>query len=189
MVGRDLFKQLSADLSESDFDVLLIDLIDERLRLVRVGDTYFTASPELQGSGLIVDRESVVKPDSSEYFEEFARGWAALLTLVDPRKIVVNRVFWATTDQSGSPVGDAAQAAFHNDRLEQLYAMLAKTRGVRFLDYPRSAFVTDHSHKWGPSPYHYVDSVYHETLRGLSTLTPARSSGMQRLRSRLSRVK
>ncbi len=186
MVDRDLLKQLSTHLSASDFDVLLIDLIDERLRVIRVGETYVTWSPELQGSGVKVDRSTMVEQGSAEYFAEFTRGWETLIKLVDPKKIVVNRVFWAKTDQAGSAVGDPTQTDVHNARLEQLYAIIAKTRGVRFLDYPRTVFVTDRAHKWGPSPYHYVDAVYHETLRGLATLSPPRDSLMQRLRARLS---
>lgn len=168
MVETDLEKQLADVLAGSAFDFLLLDLIDERLQMVRHDNSYVTYSPELQVCGFVPDPKDLVEVGSSEYFEAFGVGLAKLLTIVPADKIIVNQVYWADITLAGEPVGNADQTHKHNQILDRLYRQLRRQPGIRFIVYDRSEFVSDPQHKWGPSPFHFGPNLYAQTLRGIN---------------------
>ncbi|MCQ2000380.1 DUF6270 domain-containing protein [Arthrobacter zhaoxinii] len=170
MVQTDLYKLLPHRLATSQYDILLIDLIDERLQTVRSDSAFYTFSPEAQRCGMNIEDMAIVRPGSEEHKSTFKEGLRKLLEVVPPERIVVNRVFWAAVDVHGVEVAPAANVDENNEILAELYAFFEEADGVRFIDYPPELFVSDPSHKWGPSPFHYVPALYEHTINSLHSL-------------------
>jgi hypothetical protein len=171
MVKTDLEKQLGKLLSESAYDFLLLDLIDERLQMIRHANSYVTFSPELQTCGVAPSPSDLVEVGSAEYFDAFTAGLEKLMSVVPAGKIIVNEVYWAENTLEGEPVGVQGQTAKHNRILDRLYRQLRRQSGVHFITYDRSAFVSDPRHKWGPSPFHFGAGLYEQTLQGIARIS------------------
>ncbi|WP_427007073.1 DUF6270 domain-containing protein [Pseudarthrobacter sp. H2] len=167
MVVTDLDKQLDDLLIGSSFDFLLLDLIDERLQMIRHDSSYVTFSPELQTCGVMPNPKDLVEVGSAEYFEAFVAGLEKLLAIVPADKIIVNEVYWAENTLDGELVGSPDQTQKHNRILDRLYRQLRRQPGMHFIAYDRSDFVSDPQHKWGPSPFHFGPNLYERTIRGI----------------------
>lgn len=171
MVATDLEKGLEGLLVDSSFDFLLLDLIDERLQMIRHDGSYVTYSPELQTCGIVPNPDDLVEVGSSEYFEAFVAGLEKLLAIVPAEKIIVNQVYWAEKTLDGEPVGSPDQTHKHNRILDKLYRQLRRQPGIHFVTYERSDFVSDAQHKWGPSPFHFGPKLYERTIRGIERVS------------------
>ncbi|MFC7594462.1 DUF6270 domain-containing protein [Terrabacter sp. GCM10028922] len=169
MVQLDIEKGLPGVLGATPHDVLLLDLIDERLELVRTGESWITDSPEARTCGLDSLPEDRVRVGTDEYFALFEAGLARLVELVPPHRIVLNRVLWATHTTAGDELPHPDYIRRHNVALEAAYKRI-DTTGIRSIDYEPGLFVTDPTHKWGASPFHYGAALYVETLRALHEL-------------------
>lgn len=173
MVQTDLYKLLPHRLARAEFDLLLVDLIDERLRTVRSGPGYYTYSPEAQRCGMTVEKKALVLPGSEEHMTNFKAGLRRLLETVPPERIVVNRVFWAEIDVNGKEAAPPESIAENNKILAELYSCFDAVEGVRFIDYSPEQLTADPEHKWGASPFHYVPAFYHHTVERLRALIGA----------------
>ncbi|WPF81714.1 DUF6270 domain-containing protein [Sanguibacter sp. 4.1] len=165
MVTADLDKTLGDDLRAHDFDVLLIDFIDERLAVAELDGGVVTLSPELSRCGITPDHARRVESGSEDHFSRFAQGWRRLTDLVDPRKIFVSRAFWAILEDPA----EARRAREANAYLERLYDHVSETPGLVFIDYPAQLIRADPVHRWGPSPFHFVTEFYEHMIEGIAT--------------------
>jgi hypothetical protein len=170
MVASDLAKDLGELLMTTPFDYLLVDFIDERLQLIRSSNGYDTYSPELSRAGFDLNDHELVPSGSDEYFKAFQAGWNRLRKVVPANKIIINKAFWATSDEMNQDIGDMELARKNNAILGRLYAFVLTDPGVRYVDYDESDIRAKVGHKWGLSPFHFVDSFYHKTLATLNTL-------------------
>jgi hypothetical protein len=170
MVRTDLNKELEGLISSSAFDVLLVDFIDERLQLIRSASGYDTYSPELSRTGFVADPQSLVEPGSDEYMVAFKTGWKRLLELVPAEKIVINRVFWATHDESGRELTEFPTISRNNEILSQLYNYVCSNPSVQVIDYGTDEMKADPDHKWGLSPFHFSKNFYRKTIDSLTAL-------------------
>lgn len=173
MVSTDLNKDLEALISSSEFDYLLVDFIDERLHLIRSEEGYDTYSPELSRAGYNASQESLVEPGSDEYMAAFRAGWAKLLDLVPAEKIIINRVFWASYDESGQELVEFPEILRSNEILARLYNHACAVPGVQAIDYSCEEARADRSHKWGVSPFHFSNVFYRKTVSILAALPDA----------------
>lgn len=169
MVSTDLGKGLENIIRNAEFDLMLVDFIDERLQLIRSASGYDTYSPELSRTGFKVDPQLLVEPGSDEYMVAFRAGWKKLLKLVSGEKIVINRVFWATHDELGSELSEFPNISHSNDILARLYDYACSTPGVRVIDYSEDELTADRDHKWGVSPFHFSKEFYRKTIKYLSS--------------------
>ncbi|WP_343317657.1 DUF6270 domain-containing protein [Arthrobacter sp. TMP15] len=170
MVKIDVEKRLHSLLLDSNFDVLLLDLIDERLQLFPFCGTYLTYSVELQRSGVSSLRAGLIPPGSSEFFKLWETGLEKLIHACSPTRIIVNKTYWATHMVDGSPLPQQDNIARNNDILDALYARLASLDGIRFIEYPTKSLVADSDHKWGVAPYHYVPGAGEHLLASLEMI-------------------
>lgn len=170
MVRTDLNKDLEKLLGNSEFDFLLLDFIDERLKLIRSASGYDTYSPELSRTGFEVDPKSLVEPGSDEYMVAFEAGWKRLLELVPVEKIVINRAFWATHDESGTELTGFPDSSHNNEILSRLYDFVCSNSRVQVIDYATDEMLADPGHKWGVSPFHFSKKFYQKTIQSLSSL-------------------
>lgn len=173
MVKADIEKSLPSDLRQAEFDALILDFIDERFSVARVGAGLVTRSADAVKCGLRCDPSALVHFGSDEHLELFRAGWKSLLNTVDAEKIIVNRVYWAKDDSDGIPVEDSAMVDRSNMSLDRLYAVVEADPRIRIIDYPAGSFVAASKHKWGRSPFHYVPEMYEATLKRLSSIVSA----------------
>lgn len=85
------------------------------------------------------------------------------------RKVIVNRVFWATHDSNGTPLSYVSWIARNNAFLANMYEIVSQVPGVRFIDYPDGLLVADASHKWGVQAYHYTNDANLHFIKEIQT--------------------
>lgn len=171
MVEADLNKTLSSELRKGEFDYLLVDFIDERFNLSKdEWGNILTISPEFQRCKINVTDDEIIQSGSDEHLARFEEGWARLVSLVDPAKIVINKVVWSAQDDEGNPIGDATSTAYHNRTLQRLYDIVERlSPNVQWIEHPEADFVGKSKHKWGISPFHFVDSNYFTVIEHFNT--------------------
>lgn len=170
LVRDDFTSSMAATLRHSahDVDVLVVDLVDERLGVMAVpGGGYLTRSQELLDSGLLelLPEGGVMVPFASE--EHFALWRPAAERYVEllretglfERTLVVVATFAATTD-AGGPAAQwwGEPAAVWNERYERYHDVLLNA-GLRSHRVGKRALASS-THQWGPSAYHYIDDAY-----------------------------
>jgi hypothetical protein len=172
MVLTDLNKRASVILGQTRFDVLLVDLIDERFNLICVKSDsgrpgWYTLSAELsrihEGAGRLIF------PDSEERWQAWKRGVARLLDIVPASKIVLNRAMWAESDTTGESLEGPWRVQEHNMLLSRMYDYIESSARVRVISYP-DGVVADPAHKWGLAPFHYDERTYRYMLDRLKAL-------------------
>lgn len=175
MVLADLNKRAASILNQASFDVLLIDLIDERFNLICVGSGptrsgWYTLSAELsrihEGNGRII------APESEERWEAWKVGVERLLAIVPADKIILNRAMWAEHATTGESLEGPWRVREQNVRLNRMYDYIESSAHVRAISYP-DGVMADPGHKWGLAPFHYDERTYRCMLDRLKALVQA----------------
>ncbi|KQU68201.1 DUF6270 domain-containing protein [Phycicoccus sp. Root101] len=167
MVQLDWEKGLPSILMATDAETLLVDFIDERLELVRHDDSWVTDSPEARTCGMRSESGDRIRVGSAAYYERVEAGLASLLHSFPMERILVNAVLWSEKTTEGDGLPHPEYIDRHNASLREIYQRIDEL-GVRRIDYDAGLFVTDPDHRWGPSPFHYAEPLYRETLRALA---------------------
>lgn len=171
MVAADLRRTAVTALASTEYDYLLLDLIDERFDLAEFGDAFVTVSSELLKSGIqLPPRSERLAPAEPRRMGRWREGFKRLVQVVGEERIVLNRVFWATRDESGIELPKQAEIHAANIQLARMYGFIDSFEGIRAIDYPPALLVSDSAHKWGVSPFHYVPEFYLHTLKSLAEL-------------------
>lgn len=171
MLETDINKSLPSLLRSTEFDYLVIDFIDERMSTVQLGESTITESEELKSTGFAITPSDVHEPWSETGLALRLQGIQALTRIVDPNKIIVNRVYCATVDTDGVPFPRSRWFDRNNKLLYDLYKEIEKIPGVRFIDYPGGAPMAAATHKWGRQPYHYSEPANDHFMAELKRLT------------------
>lgn len=191
IVKADLDRSFREQLACLDFDVLLIDLIDERFDLFVTDDGHvITLSNELLSTGFApgAERGAVIRSGSEAFFDLWQAGWKSFVDTLDRHgqrgKVKINQVFWSTeTSSKGTffPGYSARGIAEANRFLSRLYEYTrCDLQTGQYLALPASCFIGCESHRWGISPFHYVDSYYEMALAELTSIAlskPAAGEG------------
>lgn len=175
MVLRDMDKSLFTTIQHSNFDLILLDLIDDRFDIVLRDGGALTLSEEYMGGAEPADisgcrlpntnpkRHELWRQGLSKFLHEIkARGWE--------NRLVVNRSFWALHQQDGQPI-----ARYRRNELRRQNLILTKFYGeiaaampqAAWLTYPTEILVADRGHKWGEAPFHFVQQVYESGISQL----------------------
>lgn len=151
-------------------DLFLFDILSERLGVYRLpGGTHITRSVELAKTKLIHTLErpaASIRFGTDAHFELWTRAADSFLEKLAGLKLLDRTVLfeapWTDYTDVGEPVprfrGWTADEA--NELYARYYAYL-REKGVRTRTLPADLAVSVSTHKWGPSPYHYVDEAYH----------------------------
>ncbi|MEP9374092.1 DUF6270 domain-containing protein [Mesorhizobium sp. KR1-2] len=167
LVHVDASKRLRRLLEEADYDLLLLDMIDERFSLVTIGSARCTYSSEARKTNVAkAPGARLIKPSDPVRHRWWKDGLVNLLDIAAKRRarVVLNEVWWAKIDDSGADF-DPAEVSVGNENLARLYDEIPPS--VERVRYPRDAFIGSTSHRWGRSPFHYTDDI---SRRLLSTL-------------------
>jgi hypothetical protein len=184
MVARDFHKSILQELKSQRFDLLLLDLIEERFDLyeMRPG-SLVTVSSELFSSGLIPASERAsgkwISSGSRQHRAYWLQGLEKLFAQLDAiglqDRVIVNRVFWAERFADGSPLPSCfapAAIAQANDCLAWMYGELERlVAPQRWLRFTEAMLRSSRQHRWGVAPYHYGDAYYlgaRDALLGIS---------------------
>ena len=152
-------------------ETILVDFIDERLPLRRSNFSQFTLSPEFAATEL-PQQGQVVDVFSESYFQQFEKGWSFFVSAMQHKRVVLNRVFWATHSSNGEQLEDQSLIARQNEKLERLYTIVenAEHSSTVFLDYDNALLTADTHHKWGLSPFHFSKGFYESQSEKLSEI-------------------
>lgn len=170
MVETDVRKTLGKHIADSDFDLLVLDFVDERMSTIEFNGSTITQSSELKSAGFEADPSMSYEPWTELGMQRRREGLQQLFEICDPRKVVVNRVFWATHDSNGTPLSYVGWIARNNAFLADMYEIVGQVPGVRFIDYPDGLLVADASHKWGVQAYHYTNDANLHFLKEMQAL-------------------
>lgn len=184
VVCADLNKEFRGFLDSGDFDCLIYDPIDERFDLLLLeGERVCTLSNELkqvyEGKGGVGGRR--LKSGSEEFYARWENGWSAFIAQLDSlgkrAALRINKVFWAERTAAGDdfrPSYDAAGIRIANEFLGRIYSrMLRDIPQEQFFEFPQELMVGASEHKWGKSPFHYVEAYY----SGLASVLEALAGG------------
>jgi hypothetical protein len=180
MVERDIRKDFLNDLPRLQFDILLLDLIDERFNLyVEPEGRVCTLSSELMNSGFRIDSNEGAKYlfGSEEFWRLWEGGWVILvnklrcLGVLD--RLLVNQVFWGSRTENGGnfePHYSRKYIDSANQFLDRMYRRIgSEIPPQQFLKFDHGLMTGSISHRWGTSPFHYIDAYYHSAIRQLLT--------------------
>lgn len=175
MVRADHEKTLLRAVAEASFDLLLLDLIDERFNLLETpGGGVVTVSQEYAGAMEQQLTGRVIPAFGARHVTLWREGFATLIEALREQgrldRLRVNRVFWASQTASGEPLAgfEPAEIAAANAFLRARYDDIARALGdAVFLDYAPDALRADPAHRWGLSPFHFVPEFYFTQVAAL----------------------
>lgn len=164
MVERDASKEFLTGLADLQFDVLLVDFIDDRFKLIVVDeDRGLTDSNEFRRANVNLQKLDHRKfsCEGHNYRRYWQQGWKDLLRRLDDLRrrdsILINKVFWASDDDEGNPLPNRTEIAAANKYLSWAYEQAARDLCERhFIVYEPAALTACTGHKWGRSPFHYI---------------------------------
>lgn len=181
MVVADVEKRSRRWLAKKHFEWLIYDPIDERLPIADLDDGgVLTVSQEFSRLGLPADRYRQTLFPSDEHFERWTAGWETFMRLLDNHgvrdRLLVHRAQWVQHVQGSDQLTNEPEViARANDWLERAYARMAEDiPAERFIAVSDEHQVADPAHRWGVSPFHYVEGYYREFLEELAAVTAAK---------------
>lgn len=189
---REVEGTILGELVDFNPDTLILDFVDDRYNLMRVGAGYITLSVEVLQSGAIgtewYKAGALVHRLSQEcqhLWLDALKKFAELLRSHLPNtKIIVHDAPWSSLAVPGTDLlsGNARQAdqkqQIHDsnivnvdqfDRLMKFYAAsaLLYIPSAKKLATPRETHVRAEQHIWGEAPFHYVREYYAEAAAQL----------------------
>ena len=182
VVEQDLTSNVVASLGELSPRILLLDLIDERFRIVRSGSGWITYSPYFSQTSLgksLANAPALALLDNERLplFKESVATLANQINATLPNvRMVVHRAFYAEfyRDEDGTKPFDpsALEAArVVNELMRTMYDHLSATlRSAASIEVTPDLVVADAQHKWGLDHFHYVPDYYLCLMRQLSSV-------------------
>lgn len=180
IVQADLEKWFPEFLSSAVFDLLVYDPIDERFNLLKMPNGEIcTLSNELIQTG--VDKNStgveIITSGSDEFYRLWEQGWYALITKLDSLgkrgALRINKVFWSNQSENGEsylPTYNQRYIQAANRFLEKLYRQMAQDLPEdQFYIFQDDLLVGADMHKWGRSPFHFVEQYYKQLISKLNS--------------------
>lgn len=170
IVGLDLDKAFQPWLAEGDFDLLVVDSIEERFALlVDEAGAVATRSSEFVAAGHDTSGCRTVAPHTDEAWAMWEDAWVRFIAAVDAvgarDRVRVNRVRWATTfDGPGAEFTSyhSPQRIHRTNRfLRRIYQrMELDLSPLQFFRYGDDELRAATEHQWGPAPFHYTPAFY-----------------------------
>jgi hypothetical protein len=184
MVAEDLAKSVVDRLIEHRPQVVVFDLIDERLALLRRGQTWVTCSEYLAqtdlGAALAARPDAtcgMTAPRRAVRFARAVRRLAPRLLRGLPDTTFVLHLAPYTGQVAGGgrlPEPQAGWARELDAAQQPMFDALAGAFGRRLVRAvpPPAVCLVDPRHRWGPASYHYVPQYYDWLLDALRAVPP-----------------
>ena len=181
VVRQDIESSVVDTLESLQPDALLIDLIDERFRVVPQGSGWVTYSPYLAQTPLgisMASSKAVQLLDEKRYglFDTSVSIVGERIASVAPRTaIVIHRAMYAERFADGSEThafeSEAAERAhLTNVAMGHMYDRLeAQLPGAVSIKVADELTVADAGHKWGLDHFHYIEPYYEDLMRRVAS--------------------
>lgn len=172
MLESDAAKSLPTILRSTSYDLLLVDIVDERFNVLAKGEERLTDSPALRESSYIAKNATAwrrIESGSDEHFEAWTNALDRMLNVVAglerPVRVAFLDAGWATTVSGTEPSQELLHAGRTPDSANELYRryheyFCSKIPAEQIIRPPASVTVGDPHHKWGLAPFHYVQGFY-----------------------------
>ena len=166
MVEYDFNKSILKNIADLSYDILLIDLIDERFHLAVFENKYrVTRSTEFLKTEL--KPNSLINAHSEEFMQLWYEGVNLILKSLSDKgglyKLRVQKAYWSNKLDNGLSIDKYSDEMVkkENDKLESMYSYLEKfLNSSQFISMPKDLYIVKSNHKWGVSPFHYIDDYY-----------------------------
>ncbi|MGV2622802.1 UNVERIFIED_CONTAM: DUF6270 domain-containing protein [Halobacillus marinus] len=174
MVYYDLNKAFRTR-SKAQAEYLLIDLIDERFRLLKYKNTFITRSNEYLKAQIGLKTASVSPAEVEEqWYEKAALFCEDVKQKYGAEKIILHKALWRYKykNKNGEIVEfENKEDIIHNNELLNMrYSFLEDNiEGVSVIQL--TDYLSDESHIWGLSPFHYEDAYYEDFVRKMDSIT------------------
>ena len=178
MVLNDMSKTTFKKILNSNFDVLLIDLIDERLNLSIFNEYIHTLSSEYKKALYRPNQYHIIERFSEEKFELWKKGFQKFIDFIKTNsledKVLLNKLYW--TRRVGGEKGineNYTQEIIDkaNADLDRMYDHFIKNLpNTKVINYPESIVYSDPQHKWGLEAFHYNKLMFKWQLDYISLL-------------------
>lgn len=172
MLDADAQKSLPNVLRSLQYDLLLVDIVDERFNVLAKGAERLTDSPALRESEYMTNSAASwkrVTSGSDEHFSAWTNALNRMLTSVralpDSPPVAFLDADWATTVAGGGSTSELRHAGRTPEAANELYSRYreyfrSKIPAERVIRPPSTVTVSDPDHKWGLAPFHYVQGFY-----------------------------
>ena len=175
IVGYDIHKDFSEKIGLVDFDILLLDFIDERFDIFQFSDdSICVLSNELMASGFNHKEHDgkLIKSGTQLFFDLWKKGWddfiAQMSILGLLHKVRLHQTYWASEDDKGEKFGSSMPQEYiqkNNLFLKKLYKYAQKSlEEKQILSCTYGNTVSASTHQWGRSPFHFPDAYYSKRL-------------------------
>ena len=160
----------------SELDLLLLDLCDERLGVVRMADgTYLTRSVEKISNGAqeVLDADGeVIDFGTDEHLKLWRAAAQQLVAWLSAEGLLGKALLlapdWAILDETGTPTPTSfGRPAIEANLLYQPYYEAAEELGIPSVRLEGTLAST--THVWGLASFHFHDVTYGELVAGIST--------------------
>lgn len=169
IVKRDLFKTFKKKIKHTQFDVLLIDFIDERFTVLQENienGGIATLSCELAKGISEIETQNIksIASNTDEFLILWEESWKEFVSFLNHNnllsKVCVHKVFWATKLSDGMPF-DFNYVQSQNIFLSRLYDRIClDLKEEQILELDMIHMIADPEHQWGKAPYHFVKEYY-----------------------------
>ncbi|MGP5013549.1 DUF6270 domain-containing protein [Glutamicibacter ardleyensis] len=146
-------------------DLIILDLIDERVGVFENDEGHITYSNELKKSKAISEDQlnELIAFGSDHHFNLWAEAASELRELLAPHisKVRLIAAKFAETMVDGSrlkPFRDIEAQDWN--RLYERYYAYADNLGFSLIEHDPKFAISTSDHKWGATPFHYVDEAY-----------------------------
>lgn len=173
MVEYDFSHAILHSVKNLEFDILLIDLIDERFHLAILDDdSLVTRSSEFLKSK--IKPKELIDSKSNAFFDLWCEGvdflfnYLSELNLID--KVRIQKTYWASNVDNGNLIENISSdlIVHQNKILKKMYNYLEKyIKDSQFITIPDELILAKANHKWGVSPFHFIDEYYMHVIKAL----------------------
>lgn len=167
MVEGDFSMSVLTSLKTISFDKLLIDFIDERFHLAILNENQDVVTRSNEFLKTKIKPIGIIDKYSDLYFEKWCKGLDCLCDILKTTKqldkVRVQKAFWTNQLDNGKKLSDYEDQIIkkENDKLNKMYNYLeSKIHKNQFIEIPNELIIINSLHKWGLSPFHYIDDYY-----------------------------
>lgn len=192
MVEEDLTRTVLDRLVEHRPDLVVLDLVDERLQLARLGRSWVTGSDYVKRTELwtraLAEADEVSSMTQSKRQKLFAASAKHLVKRLvrdlPDTTFVLNEAPYTTEVAGGArlPEPQAGWARDLDAAQRPMMEVLVSEFGPRLVRAtpPAEVCLADPDHRWGVTSYHYIEAYYHWLLDFLLTVEPATAATVAR---------
>lgn len=181
-VYQDASKETLQKLMNQPSEYLIIDLIDERFKLIQMRESILTLSNELRGSSILNNLTyKELERDNKEVLELWYKSADAffrkVLNVYNPSKVILHKTFWRekylNQAKQQNDFSDVVMKEIQKqNRLLKYYYDYCESivPSISVVDMTDDSFLSCENHTWGLAPYHFEKAYYDVFLKKLDNI-------------------